>query len=91
MCCVIVKMPSAVPVTESNAAPVSKKKDKNKKGKKQPLTKNDIGARTNFLYVIVSFFHAVSLLVRSTLLSRPNKTEQNMYLRPSAKSLFVCN
>jgi len=36
---------------------------KNKKGKKKTLTKSDIGAPTNFQFVISAFFHIDVLLI----------------------------
>jgi len=48
----------------SSTGTISKKKDKSKKGKKQPLTKNDIGAPTNFQFVVTvlcSYISAVTL------------------------------
>jgi len=46
----------------SSGGTLSKKKDK-KKGKKQPLTKNDIGVPTNFQYVVALLFCSILLLV----------------------------
>jgi len=45
--------------TESSTGTINKKKEKSKKGKKQPLTKNDIGAPTNFQFVLASFFNII--------------------------------
>jgi len=47
-------IPTGVGVGSSGGT-LSKKKDK-KKGKKQPLTKNDIGAPTNFQFVVSLLF-----------------------------------
>ena len=48
----------------SSTGTIGKKKDKGKKGKKQPLTKNDIGAPTNFQFVVAALFRIILLLVR---------------------------
>jgi len=54
--CTVARMPKPVSTVESSTGTVSKKKDKSKKGKKQPLSKNDIGAPTNFQFVLTLLF-----------------------------------
>ena len=53
-------------VIPSNVGPSTgtvSKKSKVKKGKKPPLTKNDIGAPTNFMFVFAVVFCVLLLLV----------------------------
>ena len=54
VCCIAVAplQMNVIPTNVGLTAGPAKKKDKGKKGKKQPLTKNDIGAPTNFQFVV---------------------------------------
>jgi len=66
MCCAIVKYPR--PATTNSEPPIGTEKNKKmgtqrgkKAGRKQPLSKSDIGAPTNFQFVLSSLFHIVRL------------------------------
>jgi len=43
---------NVIPTNVGLSTGTTKKEKKGKKGKKQPLTKNDIGAPTNFQFVV---------------------------------------
>ena len=56
-CVVVAPMQmNVIPTTVGPPTGTAKKKEKGKKGKKQPLTKNDIGAPTNFQFVLAAVF-----------------------------------
>jgi len=67
MYCVVVA-PVQMNTIPTSTGTVNKKKDKTKsgkKGKKQQLTKNDIGAPSNFQFVLAVIFHIVLLLAHT--------------------------
>ena len=57
LCCIVVApmQMNVIPTNVGLSTGTTKKEKKGKKGKKQPLTKNDIGAPTNFQFVVFCY------------------------------------